>query len=107
MGTAQEHFVRFEEAYHAELARLMESDASDGRLRELSFIEEACENSGSGEVSPDWLGTYLSVATRVLRPEAGRETAEGGRRLIASVAPAIVHAVRLGYTEGWFAAQDD
>ena len=109
MATTDHPFARFEDAYQAVLSQLAAENPNDDALDALAFIEEASRNSGTADHSSEWIDSFAAVSALLLT-DAGAaldETAKSHEWFTAYLADAIAHAVRLGYTEGYFAAQED
>ena len=109
MTYTQDPFTRFEEEYRSALRQMRQKNPKDKDLFALASTEEACENSGAVEFTPDWLESYVSLAGSGVLHDAGLRlngTGNAGQRFLTALAPAIAHAARLGYVEGYFAGKE-
>jgi hypothetical protein len=110
MTYTQDPYSRFEEAYRSALRQMRRKKPKDEKIFALASTEEACENSGAVEFTPDWLEPFVSLAGSGALHDAGLHlngTGIAEQRFLAALAPAIAHAARLGYVEGYFAGKDD
>ena len=99
--------IGWDEAYTTMLARLNKAMPGDGPLGALAFAEEARVSSGSDDYLPEWIEPYVSVAMGLL-PGAGVEGTDAAPQAYSSpLRPAILRAIQLGFTEGYFAGKDD
>jgi len=103
-------FERFEMVYRQLFDGVKRASPLDAEVSALAFIEEACENSGTADHMPEWLGPFAGIVGRAVMMESGiaQELSEERKaRLAAAIGPALAHAIRLGYTEGYFEAKSD
>lgn len=105
-------FEEFEQSFRAALDYLTsESDEDDETLITLTFIEDAVENAGVDDYVPDWLGPFASIAGQIMLHEMGDLPNQADEasldRFITALLPAVAHAVRLGYAEGYAEAKGD
>ena len=54
MTYTQDPYSRFEEAYRSALRQMRRKKPKDEKIFALASTEEACENSGAVEFTPDW-----------------------------------------------------
>jgi hypothetical protein len=100
----------FRHAYTSEVERLRAMSPYDRAIHDLVSTEEAFENAGTDEYTPDWLGVYVTVAGRVLLDDdlldesLPDQTMDRVRQVFRE---AVSHAARLAYTEGYFGRSDD
>ncbi len=100
----------FRRAYISEVERIKAMSPHDRAIHDLVSTEEAFENAGTDEYTPDWLGVYVTIAGRVMLDENGigdsfpDETLGHVRQVFRE---AVAHAARLAYTEGYYGRSDD
>ena len=114
MSTKENPFARFEESYAAFLDVLVSKameQGDDETLAPLTFVEDAVEGAGADEYAPEWLTSYSSLAGQLTLQEIGDaiDTSNEGalQKFMTALIPAFAHAVRLGYTEGYFEGKSD
>ena len=104
-------FEEFEQSFQAALDYLTSESGDDETLSTLTFVEDAADNTGVGDYVPDWLSPYASIAGQVMLHEMGDLPNEADEaslgRFITALVPAVAHAVRLGYAEGYAEAKAD
>ena len=104
-------FEEFEQSFQAALDYLTSESGDDETLSTLTFVEDAADNTGVGDYVPDWLSPYASIAGQVMLHEMGDLPNEADEaslgRFISALVPAVAHAVRLGYAEGYAEAKAD
>ena len=110
MSNHESGLQRFEIDYANSLAALSERYADERGVDDLLFVEEARLNAGADDYSPDWVQPFVAVVADlalegIVRGAAGT----GGLATVIpqAIAPALIRAVQLGYTEGYFAGNDD
>ena len=92
---------RFEIDYANSWGALSERDA-DEREFDL-FVEKARLNAGADDYSPDRVQPFVAMVADLALNGSAREAAgAGGRATVIpqAIAPALIRAVQLGYTEG-------
>ena len=114
MSTKENPFARFEESYAAFLDVLVSEameQGDDETLAPLTFVEDAVEGAGADGYAPEWLTSYSSLAGQLTLQEIGDaiDTSNEGalQKFMTALIPAFAHAVRLGYTEGYFEGKSD
>lgn len=110
MINSQTSMEQFELDYSNALAMLAERQPDDGAIDALLFAEEARPNSGADIYAPDWIQPFVAVVANLAQDHFMRMAATtGGLASVIpqAIGPALVRAVQLGYTEGYFAAKDD
>ncbi len=104
-------FEEFEQSFRAALDYLTSESGEDETLSTLTFIEDAADDAGVDDYVPDWLSAYASIAGQVMLNEMGDLPNEADEaslgRFITALVPAMAHAVRLGYAEGFAEAKAD
>ena len=102
-------FEEFEESFRAALDFLTGQSGDDETLSTLTFVEDAAENADVDHYVPDWLSPYVSIAGQIMLNEMGELPDEADEaslgRFIRAMVPAMAHAVRLGYAEGYEAGK--
>ncbi len=102
-------FEEFEESFRAALDFLTGQSGDDETLSTLTFVEDAAENAEIDDYFPDWLSPYVSIAGQIMLNEMGELPDEADEaslgRFIRAMVPAVAHAVRLGYAEGYEAGK--
>lgn len=98
-------FEGFEQAFRTALDGLASQSEGDEALRALEHVENAVDGADLGDYVPEWLSPYASIAGQVMLGEMGLVTDDPddgslGRFMMAFV-PAVAHAVRLGYVDGY------
>ena len=74
------------------------------------FVKEARLNAGADDFSPDWVQPFVAaVADLAVEAIVRRAAGTGGlaTAIPQAIAPALIRAVQLGYTEGYFAGKED
>ena len=98
-------FEEFEESFRAALDFLTGQSGDDETLSTLTFVEDAAENPVVDDYVPDWLSPYVSIAGQIMLNQMGELPDEGDEaslgRFMTALVPAMAHAVRLGYAEGY------
>jgi hypothetical protein len=100
MNSFADQSEAFDSACTQALSSLLESYGSDAAVKSLAFAEEARRSSSSDEYAPDWFQPFVSMV-------AGLHSAQPPESQPGFMIAAIVRAIQLGYTEGYFAAKDD
>ena len=107
--TQYDPFEEFEESFRAALDFLTGQSGDDETLSTLTFAEDAAENAEVDDYVPDWLSPYVSIAGQIMLNEMGELPDEADEaslgRFIRAMVPAMAHAVRLGYAEGYEAGK--
>ena len=101
---------RFEIDFANSLAALTERFGDGRGVDDLLFVEEARLNAGADVYSPDWVEPFVAVvADLAVEAIVRREGGTGGLATVIpqAIAPALIRAVQLGYTEGYFAGKED
>ncbi len=103
-------FEEFEASFRAALDFLTSQSGDDETLSTLTFVEDAAENAEVDDYVPDWLSPYVSIAGQIMMNEMGELPDEADEaslgRFIMALVPAMAHAVRLGYAEGYEAGKE-
>lgn len=110
MNDPQVSLDQFELDYTSALAMLSERHPEDEPVDALLFVEEARLNSGADVHSPDWIQPFVAVVANLAEDRFMRMAADTGglvSLIPQAMAPALVRAIQLGYTEGYLAAKDD
>jgi len=111
MSTREDPFERFEETYAKMLEFLTSKQGDDEILAPLTFVEDAVEGAGAEDYLPEWLSPYASIAGQLIIAEASAVFDTNDEQLLqdfmTALIPAVSHAVRLGYTEGYFEGKAD
>ena len=110
MAYEQDPFIRFESDYHTAVGLLTQQVAAEKSLSALEFVEQARENSGSDDYMPEWLQPFVSIVTQIIATHSAVSAGDQPidlRQLSDALSPALVRAIQLGYTEGYFAGKDD
>ena len=104
-------FEEFEQSFQDALDYLISESDDDETLITLTFAEDVADDAGVDSYVPDWLSSYSSVAGQIMLHEMGDlpdETDEASLdRFISALLPAVAHAVRLGYAEGYAEGKGD
>ena len=108
--TQYDPFEEFEESFRVALDFLTgQSGDDDETLSTLTFVEDAAENAEVDDYVPDWLSPYVSIAGQIMLNEMGELPDEADEaslgRFMTALVPAMAHAVRLGYAEGYEAGK--
>lgn len=102
-------FEEFEASFRAALDFLTSQSGDDETLSTLTFAEDAADNPEVDDYVPDWLSPYVSIAGQIMMNEMGELPDEADEvslgRFITALVPAMAHAVRLGYAEGYEAGK--
>ncbi len=102
-------FEEFEASFQAALDFLTSQSGDDETLSTLTFAEDAADNEAVDYYVPDWLSPYVSIAGQIMMNEMGELPDEADEaslgRFITALVPAMAHAVRLGYAEGYEAGK--
>lgn len=110
MNNPQTSMEHFELDYNNALAMLADTRPDDGAVDALLFAEEARPDSGSDAYTPEWIQPFVAVVANLAQDHFMRMAASSGGLasvIPQAIAPALVRAVQLGYTEGRRAANDD
>ncbi|MCY4529868.1 MAG: hypothetical protein OXD46_12650 [Chloroflexi bacterium] len=109
--TQYDPFEEFEESFRAALDFLTGESGDDETLSTLTFVEDAAENAGVDDYVPDWLSPYVSIAGQLMLNQMGELPDEADEaslsRFMTALVPAMAHAVRLGYAEGYEAGKTE
>jgi hypothetical protein len=101
---------RFEIDFANSLAALTERFGEERGVDDLLFVEEARLSAGTDEYSPDWVQPFVAVVADLAVESIVRSAGgAGGLATVVpqAIAPALIRAVQLGYTEGYFAGKED
>ena len=102
-------FEEFEASFRAALDFLTSQSGDDETLSTLTFVEDVADDAEVDDYVPEWLSPYVSIAGQVMLNEMGELPDEADEaslaRFITALVPAMAHAVRLGYAEGYEAGK--